>query len=168
MAFSLLNKIKKLYQNKIKPKLKSILDDALHPGNHPHRTAFSMAIGMFIAIFIPMGLQVWSLAILLTFLRFNIAIATFTTLVSNPFTVLPLYYSAIKVGEVILGTEFSWEMFTRIIDDPSFDNLLDLGQENISVFMSGLILEAILAAILTYFISLKLVTYLRHKKKIGL
>ena len=157
------NPVKNFYLNKIKPQLQQALDDIRHPGNHPRTTALSMALGIFIGIFIPMGLQVWTLTLLLLIIRFNILIATLVTLISNPFTILPIYYSGIFVGETILNMSFPWQYFDKFIEDPKLDDLVNLGSEGAIVFLSGLFILGIIAAAVMYLLSYRFASHLQQR-----
>jgi uncharacterized protein len=73
----------------------------LHHPNlwHLHRrsVAGGVAIGLFCGL-IPGPLQIISAAILAVLLRVNLPVAAFTTLYTNPFTILPLYVLAYELG----------------------------------------------------------------------
>jgi len=157
------NPVKNFINNKLKPQIKLALDDIRHPGNHPGTTALSMALGMFIGIFIPMGLQVWTLALLLLMIRFNILIATLVTLISNPFTILPIYYSGILIGETITGQNFPWQYFDMFIKDPQIDYIINFGQRGAFIFLSGLFVMGVILALITYLLAYRFAAYLQHK-----
>ena len=162
------NPLKNFYCNKLKPQVKLALDDIRHPSNHPKTTAFSMALGMFIGIFIPMGLQVWTLAILLFVMRFNIVMATLVTLISNPFTFLPVYYAGITVGEKISGEIFPWQYFDKFIEEPKWDYIVNFGSEGAFIFLGGLLILGISLAIVTYFLAFRFAIYLKRKSNTAL
>jgi uncharacterized protein (DUF2062 family) len=71
----------------------------LHHPNlwHLHRrsVAGGVAVGLFCGL-VPGPLQVISAALLAVLLRVNLPVAAFTTLYTNPFTILPLYWVAYK------------------------------------------------------------------------
>jgi uncharacterized protein (DUF2062 family) len=78
----------------------------LHHPNlwHLHRrsVAGGVAIGLFCGL-IPGPLQMLSAALLAVLLGVNLPIALFTTLYSNPFTILPLYALAYELGSWVSG-----------------------------------------------------------------
>lgn len=78
----------------------------LHHPNlwHLHRrsVAGGVAIGLFCGL-VPGPLQIISAAILAVLLRVNLPVAAFTTLYTNPFTILPLYLVAYKLGVWVSG-----------------------------------------------------------------
>lgn len=71
---------------------------------HLHRRSVSggVAIGLFCGL-IPGPLQMIGAALLAMFLRANLPVAIFTTLYTNPFTILPLYAVAYEIGAWISG-----------------------------------------------------------------
>jgi len=158
--------LKSFYYSKIKPQLIEAFNDILHPGNHPRATAISMAIGMFVAIFVPMGFQIWAMLILLTFYKYNIVLATLISYVSNPLTILPIYYAAINIGEMIFQKDFPWSLFNSFIDDPVLDKLMAFGFQGSAIFFSGLLFLAIVLSFTAYFLTLRLAFYLRAKHSI--
>lgn len=66
---------------------------------HLHRrsVAGGVAIGLFCGL-IPGPLQMLSAALLAMLLRVNLPVAVFTTLYTNPFTIVPLYLLAYEIG----------------------------------------------------------------------
>jgi uncharacterized protein (DUF2062 family) len=80
--------------------------DWLHHPNlwHLHRrsVAGGVAVGMFCGL-IPGPLQMISAALLAVLLRVNLPVAAFTTLYTNPFTILPLYVVAFELGAWLTG-----------------------------------------------------------------
>jgi uncharacterized protein len=79
----------------------------LHHPNlwHLHRrsVAGGVAIGMFCGL-IPGPLQMISAAVLAVIFRVNLPVAVFTTLYTNPFTIVPLYLLAYEIGIWVSGS----------------------------------------------------------------
>jgi uncharacterized protein (DUF2062 family) len=72
----------------------------------------AFALGLFIA-FQPFPGHILTAALLALALRVNIPVAAVSTFVSNPATVLPMYYFAYQLGSKLLGMEeqpFGFEM----------------------------------------------------------
>jgi uncharacterized protein (DUF2062 family) len=71
---------------------------------HLHRrsVAGGVAIGLFCGL-LPGPLQMISAALLAVLLRVNLPVAAFTTLYTNPFTILPLYWVAYELGAWVSG-----------------------------------------------------------------
>ena len=78
----------------------------LHHPNlwHLHRrsVAGGVAVGLFCGL-IPGPLQMISAALLAVLLRVNLPVAAFTTLYTNPFTILPIYVAAYELGAWFSG-----------------------------------------------------------------
>lgn len=78
----------------------------LHHPNlwHLHRrsVAGGVAIGLFCGL-IPGPLQMISAALLAILFRVNLPVAMFTTLYTNPLTILPLYAVAYEYGALLIG-----------------------------------------------------------------
>ena len=68
-----------------------------------HSVARGVALGLFLGFAIPMGFQVVLAALIAVSTRANIAVAALFTSVSNPFTVIPIYFAALKIGDWLLG-----------------------------------------------------------------
>jgi uncharacterized protein (DUF2062 family) len=71
---------------------------------HLHRrsVAGGVAVGLFTGL-IPGPLQMISAALLAVLFRVNLPVAVFTTLYTNPFTILPLYVVAYEYGALVIG-----------------------------------------------------------------
>lgn len=60
-------------------------------------------IGLFFGILVPF-LQIFLAAFAAIFLRVNLPVAAFSTLVSNPLTFPPIYYLAYRLGDFLVGS----------------------------------------------------------------
>jgi hypothetical protein len=83
-----------------------ILGSALHHPNLWHLNRRSVAGGVAIGMLcgmIPVPVQMFSAAILAIVLRVNLSVAMAATWYINPFTIVPLYYLAYKLGTLIAG-----------------------------------------------------------------
>jgi len=123
---------------------------------HLHRRSVSggVAVGLFCGL-IPGPLQMVGAAICSVLFRVNLPIALFTTLYTNPFTILPLYVLAYELGAWVLGSngvdtaqvampELYWNSWFW----PMLHWLASLGK----AFVIGLPLLATLFAVVGYFI----------------
>ena len=85
----------------------------LHHPNlwHLHRrsVAGGVAVGLFCGL-IPGPLQMISAALLAVLLRVNLPVAAFTTLYTNPLTIVPLYMLAYELGAWVSGTRNGTEI----------------------------------------------------------
>lgn len=85
---------------------------------HLHRrsVAGGVAIGLFCGL-VPGPLQMISAALLAVLLRVNLPVAAFTTLYTNPFTIVPLYLAAYEIGAWVSGAQ------SGVVARPSFPEL---------------------------------------------
>ena len=114
----------------------------------------------------PLGLQLIAFTLLLIAIRYNFIIANFVSLISNPFTILPIYYVAVNIGEFFLGVPFSWQYFGTFMEDPTWDNLIRFDFQAILILLSGLLMMAIPGAVLTYLLSFKVTSFLKKGNKV--
>lgn len=135
--------------------LRPLADWLQHPNLwHLHRrsVAGGVAIGLFCGL-IPGPLQMLGAALLAILFRANLPIALFTTLYTNPFTILPLYVLAYRLGAWVLGLEGIVSMPITIPDlrwDDWFLPLLHWLQSLGKAFVIGLPLLAITLSVLGY------------------
>ncbi len=145
------------------PKIQEALNHIIHPDHSPRVSAFSIAAGVFIGIFIPVGMQLMTVILISPLRRINVVLTTLATLLSNPFTVLPLYWLGITVGEWTLSRDFPWNTWDTFIEHPSFQQFLSFGEQGILILMTGLLVMAIPAAIISYFFSWRIAVTLRRR-----
>ena len=87
------------------PWLRPFESSLLHPRLwhlNRHSAAGAVAAGLFCGL-IPGPLQMLGAAISAVAFKVNLPLALFTTLYTNPFTIVPLYLLAFTIGEWILG-----------------------------------------------------------------
>jgi hypothetical protein len=84
------------------------LGPALHHPRVWHLTrrgvALGVAVGLFFGLMVPLG-QILLAAAAAVVLRANLPVAAVSTLVTNPFTVAPIYFAAYRLGQALLGGE---------------------------------------------------------------
>ncbi len=79
---------------------------ALHHHNLWHLNRRSVAGGVAVGLFcglVPGPLQMLSAALLSVIVRVNLPVALVMTLYTNPFTIVPLYFAAYKLGALVMG-----------------------------------------------------------------
>ena len=118
--------------------------------------AGGIAVGMFTGL-IPGSnpVQFFAASLGAIYFKVNLPVAVFTTLYSNPFTILPLYFCAYKLGQLALlrgdegvpsfninGGHGDWVEWIRTV----FEWLMSMGKP----LLIGLPLLAILLAVLGY------------------
>ncbi|KAB2839898.1 MAG: DUF2062 domain-containing protein [Melioribacteraceae bacterium] len=158
-----LNLVKDIFK---KDKLKYYLHKLVTLDAAPSKIAFSVAVGIFIGLLIPMGLQTIFVIPLAMATGSNVIIAYAATLISNPFTIIPIYYIAIKIGIYFTKINFTWNEFSAVINNPTYSNIVKLGTEGVIVFFTGSFLQAVIISALFYIISVKTIIYLRKRNKI--
>ncbi len=93
--------------------------------------------------------------------------------ISNPFTYIPIYYACMVIGNFITPYRVTWEKTHGILDailsghgfKDSVKMLASQGEEIIVVMLSGGLVLAIPAAIITYFFTLQLILKIRQKRR---
>lgn len=92
-------------------------DTLLHPRLwhlNRHSTAGAVAIGLFCGL-IPGPFQMLGAAVACVIFRVNLPLALFTTLYTNPLTIVPLYFVAYKLGTLVFRTSAAF------VAPPDFD-----------------------------------------------
>lgn len=151
-------------------------------GAHPHIWAVNrktvtraVAAGLLVA-FIPIPLQVFLAAILAFVIRANLPIAIVSTLISNPFTFVPLNFLIYKVGTAITQSngngmppindiEFHWESISLVWGE-MMTWFKSLGKS----YFIGLLAVSVGASIIGYILAqifwlISTRRKLRHRKK---
>lgn len=92
---------------------------------HLHRrsVAGGVAIGLFCGL-IPGPLQMISAALLAVLFRVNLPVAMFTTLYTNPLTILPLYALAYELGSWVVGARNGEKIAQLPFPEMHWNNLI--------------------------------------------
>ena len=91
-----------------------------HPalwGLQRRRVAMGFAVGMFSGL-MPGPTQMLTAGVLALLLRVNLPVALLTTLYTNPFPYLPLYYLAYRYGCLLLGQDTGSTMSLSSLSQP--------------------------------------------------
>lgn len=75
----------------------------LHVDDTPHRIALGVAVGMFVAWTPTIGFQMVLTVLLATLLGANKLVGVPCAWISNPLTLVPIYYPNYRVGRWLLG-----------------------------------------------------------------
>jgi uncharacterized protein (DUF2062 family) len=125
--------------------------------------AGGLAVGLFFGILIPFA-QILLAAVAAVFLRVNLPVAAFSTLITNPFTFPAVYYVAYRLGELLTGSEASVpeaaienEVNRKIVDQQAdvggwFENSVEWMQSVGPSLGIGLSVLAIVSAVAGYII----------------
>ena len=122
---------------------------------HLHRRSVSggVAVGMFCGL-IPGPLQMIGAALLAVLLRVNLPVAMFTTLYTNPFTIVPLYFVAYRLGALVTGQSQAVTAAHFAVPEMGWDNWLTVMMDWVfslgKPFAIGLPLLAVILAVLGY------------------
>jgi uncharacterized protein (DUF2062 family) len=123
--------------------------------------AVNFTIGILIGLLIPMGLQTIGVIALCTLFRLNFFIVVFATLITNPFTVVFIYYSAFEVGDYVLNSGITWSSISAVINNPELNSILVLSIESLKVIYLGLFIESIIFGVLTYILVYNFANYMK-------
>ncbi len=153
----------KIINNKsqrLKKKLHELIENAKKLQGDPHYIAMGMAIGVFIGVTPTFPLHT-VLAVTLAFvLRGSKPAAVLGVWFGNPITMPFFYWVSYKIGMLILGNSIPFDK-----NYVSITELLKLGLDVTAALITGGVLLGILPAIGTYFITRKIFTMIRHRKK---
>ena len=131
----------------------------------PTSIARGAALGIWVALTPTVGVQMFLVTVLALPLRANIPIPLALVWVSNPFTVIPMYYSYYWLGTVVLGIETRGyralaasfgEQIKAIADQSLLTGLGILGAEVLWPLAVGSVIIATVLAIPAYQIGLRL------------
>jgi hypothetical protein len=79
-----------------------ILHSVLHADDPPHRLALGIAIGVFITFTPTVGFQMALVVFLAWLLRANKIVGLPIVWLTNPVTIVPIYYTCYRVGRFVL------------------------------------------------------------------
>ena len=124
----------------------------------PHSIALGTAVGMFIGLTPTVGIQmilVMVFAFLVSpFFRFNRVAALVTVYISNPVTLVPIYWTLYKVGRVFVDGHLTRDDLSRILE---YDNFADWWQTVVSLsidvgasLLVGTAIVATVGGVVTY------------------
>jgi uncharacterized protein (DUF2062 family) len=147
------NPERKFFQLLRRSSFKELIRYLIKLENDPRKVAQSIALGTFIGIIVPMGLQTVAAFPLSLLFGCNVVIATLSTLITNPLTVVPLYLTALFIGEYLTGIVIPWYNVKIFLENKNLEALLNLGSDISYVFIIGLAVEGFILAIFFYFMS---------------
>ncbi len=133
----------------------------------PHSLALGVAFGLFAGCIVPVGQII--LAVILAFVfRANKWLATAATFVSNPYTYFIMYPAACLLGAKLLGVNLAVGQINHavhlVVHEFSFAAILDLGGTLILSFLAGGALMGIVAGVVGYILTFRIVKLYRRKK----
>lgn len=135
-----------------------------------------LALGIFIGILPIMGIQMTVVALLALPLRANLKAALAGVWISNPITVIPMYWGYYKLGVLFFPSlAVSWDAFIERVTQAgeiswsslgeSLGRLLDLGMDILMPMWTGATILAVVFSVPTYFITKRAVLAYRARRK---
>lgn len=82
-----------------------LIQPVLRVNDSPHSLALGLTMGVFVAFTPTVGIQITIVVILGTLMRANRIAAVAMTWISNPVTMIPMYYGYYVLGLFVLGRE---------------------------------------------------------------
>ena len=171
--------MKRNIENIVKEK---VINPIIHSNDPVSEVSLGVAVGVFLGLTPTVGVQMYLVAMVWTIYRyifkkhFNLPVGMAMVWISNPITMVPLYYLFLLTGYLLLSTQntLSYELFTEILTRISEKNstlemiiegtrflLIDLGWPMIV----GCIVYAIPGFIISYLITFRILTLHRKTKK---
>lgn len=133
---------------------------------HPHQIARGVAAGTFSGFFPWFGFQIIIAIIIAVLIRGNKIAAAAATWISNPLTDIPIFIGNYQVGAWLLSLGQSPQTPTEMMGEfESVSQLMDLGLNVILTTLLGSFWMGLIAAICTYFLSLKLIYSSRQTRR---
>lgn len=139
-----------------KEKLKRFIKYENELRHNPHKLALSIAIGLFIGFLVPIGFQTMVLIPTAFIFHVNIFLAFISTWVSNPVTVVPLYFGMFKIGELITGNQVPFDLVEKFIHNPTWEQFTNIGSQALLNYGIGAFLVAAIFSISSYYSIIKL------------
>lgn len=161
----------KIVSDKVKQYWKLVRDfcvyKVLHADDPPHRLALGIAVGMFVTLTPLIGFQMLISVFLAWLLRANKLVGIPLVWISNPFTIVPIYYPCYLLGCVLLGEEAvneRWDELSaawhQLISDPAttWGAKVRFWWEGFMEFVAplclGCLVVGLVMGVLSYYVSL--------------
>ena len=149
----------------------------LHADDPPHRLALGIAIGLFVTLLPLIGFQMMLSVFLAWLFRANKLVGVPLVWISNPLTIIPIYYPSYWLGCKLLGTPVvndEWEKlkvnWATLQAEPgvTWGEKVGFWWESLLEFIGplglGSLVVASVAGILSYYISLFVIRNYRLKR----
>ncbi len=164
----------------MKPLLRFLYNKFVKPvftiNDTPHSIALGVSLGMFIALTPTVSVQMILVVIIGTLIRANRLIGVILIWISNPVTVLPLYYAYYWLGGKLLGVEiWTFGNFEENMDQFWIDKerlgylttLKQLGGETLGPLLVGSLVIATVVALPLYPITLYALLNRKEKRDLA-
>jgi uncharacterized protein (DUF2062 family) len=136
------------------PKIKSKIAQVLAEGSSASSVALGFSIGLFIGLLPIMGLQTLPAIALSVKFRANKITALIGVWITNPLTVVPIYYFNYRTGCMLLpkANVVVRSDFVSLLHDFSFSTAMAMGSEISMALLVGSLVNAIIVSVPAYFI----------------
>lgn len=149
-----------------------VVHSLLHADDPPHRLALGFAIGMFVTLTPTMGFQMALVVFFAWIFRANKAVGVPLVWLTNPATMVPIYYPMYVVGRHILGSEpIAWEWWLELGKPPPTEGWWETAlfywgrmMEVAAPLWLGCVICGGVAAVLSYFAVYYLVATYRLRR----
>ncbi|HID78552.1 MAG TPA: DUF2062 domain-containing protein [Planctomycetaceae bacterium] len=150
-----------------------LLHTILHVDDPPHRLALGVAIGMFMAFTPMVGLQTVLVLLFTWLLRANKVVGLPLVWITNPATIVPIYYTCYVIGRVILGGDaIGTQWWSEMAHPPSgwitmfrfyWSRLLEVAEP----LWAGCLLVSSVVGLLSYVAVYSVVRWYRRRGRSG-
>jgi len=132
----------------------------LHVDDTPHRIALGVAVGIFVTWTPTIGLQMILTVLISALLRANKFVGVPFVWISNPLTLVPVYWPSYLIGCWLLGGDYSYQRFLTAMHKAMtfgggwFASISNWWEATIELFWPlwiGSLLVALILGTLTYF-----------------
>lgn len=168
----------KFFSDSLKHQWKRIRDfcvyRVLHADDPPHRLALGIGIGMFVTFLPLIGFQMMLSFFLAWLFRANKLVGVPLVWISNPLTIVPIYYPCYWLGCRLLNESDNWEhirtRWTALTDTQpaSWGSTLLFGWESLLDLAGplglGCLIVAMVMGVISYYASLILIRNYRFKR----
>ncbi|MHC4994541.1 MAG: DUF2062 domain-containing protein [Planctomycetota bacterium] len=147
-----------------------VLHNVLHADDPPNRLALGVAIGMFVAFTPTVGLQSGIVLLLAWMLRANKLVGLPLVWITNPVTLVPIYYNLYLLGGWILGSNaVGRDYFLEFASPPpGWWEGVQFYWQHVNQVLAPLVLGCLIASLVfavpTYFAVLFVVRHYRFKR----
>lgn len=154
---------------------RSLIRSILMLDDTEHSIAMGTAVGMLIGMTPTVGIQmiiVMCVAFISRpFFQFNRVAALVTVYISNPLTVVPIYYGLFRIGAVFTGGSIERSRFSEILNYDGFEGwwsaitalFVDIG----TPLLVGTLIVAPISGLLTYPVMRYLLARLRKQRRLN-
>ena len=140
----------------------------LHAGDPPHNLALGIAVGLFVALLPLVGIQMGLALGLAWLIRANKAVAVTLVWISNPLTMVPIYYPGYWLGCKLLNmpTGGRWIELVQSNESASvkFRAFMDNLQDFAGPLFLGTFVVATLVGVISYYVSLAIIRSYRLRR----